>query len=88
MDTAGPWRRRGRCGVVITIIVIEILRIAHGQVLWDNPLESMLAAAVGLLTVEMVAGAAGALGRLLRRLVPERVVLERRNGKRRLAFGW
>ncbi|MFE1076216.1 hypothetical protein ACFW5W_34055 [Streptomyces sp. NPDC058783] len=87
-DTAGPWRRRGRRGVVITVIVIEILRVAHGQVLWEIPLESMLAAAVGLLTLDVVAGAAGAFGQLLRRLMPERVVLERRNGKRRLAFGW
>ncbi|MFJ4473129.1 hypothetical protein ACIP2X_37335 [Streptomyces sp. NPDC089424] len=87
-ETPARWRRRGRRGVVITIIVIELLRIAYGQVTWDNPLEGALIAAIGLLTLDTLAGAARAVGRVLRRMVPERMVLERRNGRRRLAFGW
>lgn len=87
-EVPGPWRRHGRRGISITIIVIEILRIVRGEMLWENPLESALVAAIGLLTVGTVAELAGALARLLHRMVPERVVLERRNGKRRLAFGW
>ncbi|MGW2447949.1 hypothetical protein [Streptomyces sp. NPDC001675] len=87
-ETPAPWRRRGRRGVVITVIVIEILRIAHGQVPWENPLEGALVAAIILLTLDTLADAARAVGRVLRHLVPERMVLERRNGKRRLALGW
>ncbi|MFC8784928.1 hypothetical protein [Streptomyces nigra] len=87
-ETPARWRRRGRRGVVITIIVIELLRIAHGQVTWDNPLEGALIAAIGMLTLDILTDAARAVGRVLRSLVPERMVLERRNGKRRLAFGW
>lgn len=87
-ETPAPWRRRGRRGAVITIIVIELLRIAHGQVPWKNPLEGALVSAIVLLTLDTLADATRAVGRVLRHLVPERMVLERRNGKRRLAFGW
>ncbi|MFJ4526500.1 hypothetical protein ACIP4Y_37285 [Streptomyces sp. NPDC088810] len=83
-----PWRRRGRRTISVTIIVVTIVRIVHGDVTWQDPLESALVAAIGLLALDTIAAAVCTAGHMLRRMVPERVVLERRNGRRRLAFGW
>ncbi|MFD8220481.1 hypothetical protein ACFV2U_44140 [Streptomyces sp. NPDC059697] len=92
MEDPRPWRRRGRRGISITIIVVGILRLAYGDVTWQDPLESALAVAIGLLILDTVDEAVRTvvqvLRHVLRRMVPERMVLERRNGRRRLAFGW
>ncbi|MGC4986682.1 hypothetical protein ACLQ18_39835 [Streptomyces sp. DT193] len=83
-----PWRRRGRRTISVTIIVITIVRIVHGDVTWQDPSDSALVAAVGLLAIDTITEAVRAVAHMLRRMMPERVVLERRNGRRRLAFGW
>ncbi|MFE4822884.1 hypothetical protein ACFRFU_42015 [Streptomyces sp. NPDC056704] len=83
-----PWQRHGRRGVKITIIVIEILRVAYDTVQWGGPLEGALAAAVGLLFLENTYDAVRYVTSKFSRMAPERVVLDRRNGKRRLVFGW
>lgn len=83
-----PWRRRGRRTISVTIIVVTIVRVVHGDVAWHDPLDSALVAAIGLLTLDTIAEAVRAVAHMLRRMMPERVVLERRNGRRRLAFGW
>lgn len=88
VEVPRPWHRRGRRGVSVTIIVIEVLRVSHGDVLWEQPLESVLGVAVGLLALDTISETARAVARVLRRMVPDRMELERRNGKRRLAFGW
>ncbi|GAA5706194.1 hypothetical protein AQJ43_36965 [Streptomyces avermitilis] len=83
-----PWQRHGRRGVKITIIVIEVLRVVYDTVQWGGPLEGALAAAIGLLFLESAYDAVRYVVTKFARMTPERVVLDRRDGKRRLVFGW
>ncbi|MFB7371951.1 hypothetical protein ACFC0D_19125 [Streptomyces sp. NPDC056222] len=83
-----PWQRRGRRGISITIIVIELLRIEAETVAWQDPLESGLAPAVALLGVELVCGTVRRVARLLAQLLPERIEFTRPNGRPRFSFGW
>ncbi|MFE5809834.1 hypothetical protein [Streptomyces sp. NPDC056491] len=83
-----PWQRRGRRGISITIIVIELLRLRTGTLVWGDPLESALALAIVLLGFEMLCGTARRTARLFERLLPERAEFTRRNGGPRFSFGW
>ncbi|MFF7199148.1 hypothetical protein ACIOC1_34065 [Streptomyces sp. NPDC088197] len=83
-----PWRRHGRRTVKITIIVVEVTRVVHGDAHWQNSLERALAVAIALLAAEMVYGVAYRFAGALRGLMPEKMVLKRKNGKRKLSFGW
>ncbi|GDY80454.1 hypothetical protein SAV31267_099390 [Streptomyces avermitilis] len=53
-----------------------------------GPLEGALAAAIGLLFLESAYDAVRYVVTKFARMTPERVVLDRRDGKRRLVFGW
>lgn len=88
MENPRPWQRRGRRTITVTIILIAIAQVGHGDVSWHEPLDSALVAAIGLLTLDTIAEAVRAVAHMLRHVMPERMVLERRNGRRRLAFGW
>ncbi|MEU6401013.1 hypothetical protein ABZ867_29060 [Streptomyces cinnamoneus] len=83
-----PWRRHGRRGAAITIIVIELLRLKSGTVTWDDPLESAMALAVALLGIELVCGTARLVARRFTQLLPKRVEFTRANGRPRFSFGW
>ncbi|MFD8951262.1 hypothetical protein ACFV0B_20655 [Streptomyces xanthophaeus] len=85
---ATPWPRRGRRGVSITIIVIELLRLKTGTLDWSDPLDTAMAVAIVLSSIEMVCNTARLVARQLARLLPKRVVFERPGGKTRFAFGW
>ncbi|CAM5426606.1 hypothetical protein [Streptomyces avidinii] len=85
---AAPWTRRGRRGVSITIIVIELLRWKSGTLDWSDPLDTAMAVAIVLSSLEMICNTARLFGRYLARLLPKRVVFERPDGKARFAFGW
>lgn len=85
---AAPWPRRGRRGVSITIIVIELMRLKTGALDWSNPLDTAMALAIVLSSLEMACSTARLIGRRLAWLLPKRVEFERPNGKPRFAFGW
>ncbi|SDP62022.1 hypothetical protein SAMN04487981_12929 [Streptomyces sp. cf386] len=89
VEHSRPWKRHGRRGIKITIIVIEVLRVIHGDAQWDSPLEGALAAAIALLLLEAVYDMVRFVISKASQMVPERVVLDRRrNGRRRISFGW
>ncbi|MFJ5611079.1 hypothetical protein ACIQCJ_17030 [Streptomyces sp. NPDC093221] len=88
VERPAPWRRRSRNTVKITVIVVEVMRVIHGDARWQNSLESVLAVAIALLAAEMVYGVAYRFADALRGLMPEQMVLKRVNGKRKLSFGW
>ena len=90
VENPRPWlrHRRGRRAITVTIILIAIARVVHGDVSWDEPLDSALVAAIGLLTLDTIVEAVRAVAHMLHHVMPERMVLERRNGRRRIAFGW
>jgi hypothetical protein len=83
-----PWAHRGRQGIRITIIVVEILRIVHGTVSWQEPLEGALAVGVGLLAAEVVFNAAGRFLRMLGKTMPDFAKYQMKDGKPRVVFGW
>ncbi|MFJ4343538.1 hypothetical protein [Streptomyces sp. NPDC088915] len=82
-----PWQRRGRRGVSVTIIVIEIVRIVQETIDWNDSLESALAVAIALLGFELTLGMLRSIGCRLKQLLPERVVLTRQSGGLRAVFG-
>ncbi|QRV39053.1 hypothetical protein I6J42_33700 (plasmid) [Streptomyces californicus] len=82
-----PWQRRGRRGVSVTVIVIEIVRIAQETIDWNDSLESALAVAIALLSFELLLGMFRSIGCRLKQLLPERVVLTRQSGGLRAVFG-
>ncbi|MFD9543472.1 hypothetical protein [Streptomyces sp. NPDC060022] len=81
-----PWQRRGRRGVSVTIIVIEIVRIVQESVDWNDSMESELGMAIALLGLELLFDAFRSIGRRLARLLPERVVFTRQSGGLRAVF--
>ncbi|MFC7979740.1 hypothetical protein ACFUT3_31465 [Streptomyces cinereoruber] len=82
-----PWQRRGRRGVSVTIVVIEIVRIVQEAIDWNDSLESALAVAIALLGFELTLGVLRSIGCRLKPLLPERVVLTRQSGGLRAVFG-
>ncbi|MFG3545360.1 hypothetical protein [Streptomyces clavifer] len=82
-----PWQRRGRRGVSVTVIVIEIIRFARETIDWNDSLESALAVAIALLGFELVLGMFRSIGCRLKQLLPEQVVLTRQSGGLRAVFG-
>ncbi|MET9513445.1 hypothetical protein ABZX62_34225 [Streptomyces flavidovirens] len=83
-----PWGHRGRQGIRITIIVVEVLRIVHGAVSWQEPLEGALAVGVRLLAAEAIFDAAGRFLRLLGKAMPEFAKYQLKGGKPRFVLGW
>ncbi|MFC8270334.1 hypothetical protein ACFUIZ_32135 [Streptomyces cinereoruber] len=82
-----PWQRRGRRGVSVTVIVIEIVRIVQETIDWNDPLESALAVAIALLGFELLLGMLRSIGCRLKQLLPEQVVFTRQSGGLRAVFG-
>ncbi|WP_326615188.1 hypothetical protein OG949_40555 (plasmid) [Streptomyces scopuliridis] len=84
---SASWPRRGRRGVSITIIVIELLRWRTGTLDWNDPLATAMAVAIVLSSFETVCNTARLIGRYLMRMLPTRVEFEGPGGETRFAFG-
>ena len=82
-----PWQRHGRRGVSVTVIVIELIRIAQETIDWNDSLESALAVAIALLGFELMLGMFRSIGYRLKQLLPEQVVFTRQHGGLRAVFG-
>ncbi|MEU5499829.1 hypothetical protein [Streptomyces griseofuscus] len=82
-----PWKRRSRRGATVIVVVVQVLNAVRGGVDWHDPLDSTLTVAIAVMGIELLYNAVRAALQRLGELMPDKLVLTRRNGRLQTQFG-